>query len=101
MAKKHGTWPKVSEALDAATDRITTVPGVVSVHGQHSNELAIVVVLVDSKRARQAVRHVEDELFREDPEIPLDISVYPVAEDKIEPTKEALSTGYSLLWSRN
>ena len=93
-------WPRASEAFERVTDRLMTVPGVISVHGQYTEPVATVVVLVDSTAAREAVRTVEDELFESDPDLPLEMFVYPMAPQDVRETKEALSSGYGLMWSR-
>lgn len=97
---KNEAWPDIAIAMSETARRLEALPGVASIHAQYSAPMAVVVVLVDSDAAKRAVRGVEEELFDEWPDLPLDLHVQCVSKDEIALDRAALATAFSLIWAR-
>ncbi|HLF79506.1 MAG TPA: hypothetical protein VJB57_18650 [Dehalococcoidia bacterium] len=99
--KSEHLWEQAAGALDLATEHIAKVPGVISIHAQYAEPLAVMVVLVENEDARRKVVGLECELFHKPTDLALDIHVQRVEEEDLEAEQAALATAFGLFWSRN
>lgn len=98
---KHNDWQKTSEAVSAIVELVEAVPGVISIHGQLADSLAIIVVLVKDDTARSAVRQLEYQLFDTSELPPIELRVRRVNTDEVALQQKALDTAYGRLSSLN
>ena len=91
-------WKKAAKAMTKVVERLQTVQGVASIHAQYAEPIAVLVVLVESDAARKAVYSAETQLFRENPELPIDFLVQKVEHAEVSRDQEALEMAYGRLW---
>ena len=99
--KTERIWLEAEKALSAAVDQIEKIAGVISIHAQYAQPVAVMVILVADDEAKQAVSALECQLSHGSDHSPLDIHVQRVARDEVNLEQAALSTAFSLLWSTN
>lgn len=99
MKQKH--WNEISQSVSSVVELIEAVPGVISVHGQLADTLAVIVVLVDSDESRRAIRDLECQIYDGSDTPPIDIRVRRVDDAEITAQQTALDTAYGRLGSRS
>ncbi|SRR6266540_2057504 len=99
--KYAAAWKHVETAVTKLTQGLDAIPGVMSVHAQYTEPIAVAVVLVLTEDAKKAMRRLERHLFDENPDLPLDLHVHAVHEEDLHVRQQSLETAYGRVWSRD
>ena len=99
-SKRASAWKHVEDSIALMAESLRMIDGVISVHAQYAEPVAVTVVLVATEAAKKAVRRLEDRLFFDDADFPIDLHIHQVNEADLCSRQDALDSSYGRVWSR-